>query len=99
ASDEVIRMFLEIETPARAAAYNDEALAPRRKLPGFGHRVYRAADPRASQLRVMAEKLGQASGDDKWFAIATAAEQRMHEAKGIIANVDYFAAPVLYHLG
>ena len=99
AIDEVMRMFLEIETPERAAAYVDEALAARRKLPGFGHRVYRAGDPRASQLRGMAEKLGQASGDDKWFAIATAAEQRMRDAKGIIANVDYFAAPVLYHLG
>ena len=99
AIDEVMRMFLEIETPERAAAFVDQALAARRKLPGFGHRVYRAGDPRASQLRVMAEKLGAASGDDKWFAIATAAEQRMREAKGIIANVDYFAAPVLYHLG
>jgi len=99
AIDEVMRMLLEIETPERAAAYVDEALAARRKLPGFGHRVYRAGDPRASQLRGMAEKLGQASGDDKWFAIATAAEQRMRDAKGIIANVDYFAAPVLYHLG
>ncbi len=98
AIDEVMRMLLEIETPERAAAYVDEALAARRKLPGFGHRVYRAGDPRASQLRGMAEKLGQASGDDKWFAIATAAEQRMRDAKGIIANVDYFAAPVLYHL-
>ena len=99
AIDEVMRMFLEIETPERAAEYVDQALAARRKLPGFGHRVYRAGDPRASQLRGMAEKLGQASGDDKWFAIATAAEQRMRDAKGIIANVDYFAAPVLYHLG
>jgi len=99
AIDEVMRMLLEIETPERAAAYIDQALAARRKLPGFGHRVYRAGDPRATQLRGMAEKLGQASGDDKWFAIATAAEQRMREAKGIIANVDYFAAPVLYHLG
>lgn len=98
AIDEVMRMLLEIETPERAAAYVDEALAERRKLPGFGHRVYRAGDPRATQLRGMAEQLGQASGDDKWFAIATAAEQRMRESKGIIANVDYFAAPVLYHL-
>ena len=99
AIDEVMRMLLEIETPERAAAYVDEALAARRKLPGFGHRVYRAGDPRATQLRAMAEKLGAASGDERWFAIATAAEQRMREAKGIIANVDYFAAPVLYHLG
>jgi citrate synthase len=99
AIDEVMRMFLEIETPERAAAFVDEALASRRKLPGFGHRVYRAGDPRATQLRTMAEKLGVASGDDRWFRIGTAAEQRMREARGIIANVDYFAAPVLYHLG
>jgi citrate synthase len=94
-----MRMFLEIETPERAATFVDQALAERRKLPGFGHRVYRAGDPRATQLRTMAEKLGVASGDDRWFRIGTAAEQRMREAKGIIANVDYFAAPVLYHLG
>src|SRR5215475_1644276 len=99
AIDEVMRMFLEIETSERAAAFVDQALAERRKLPGFGHRVYRAGDPRATQLRTMAEKLGVASGDDRWFRIGTTAEQRMREAKGIIANVDYFAAPVLYHLG
>ena len=99
AIDDVMRMLIDIGSPDRAAAFVDEALASRRKLPGFGHRVYRAGDPRAAQLRGMAEKLGQASGDDKWFAIATGAEQRMREAKGIIANVDYFAAPVLYHLG
>lgn len=99
AIDDVMRMLMEIETPERAAAYIDQALAARRKLPGFGHRVYRAGDPRASQLRGMAQKLEEARGEGNWFAIATAAEQRMREAKGIIANVDYFAAPVLYHLG
>lgn len=99
AIDDVMRMLIDIGSPDRAAAFVDEALAARRKLPGFGHRVYRAGDPRAAQLRGMAEKLGAASGDDTWFAIATAAEQRMRDTKGIIANVDYFAAPVLYHLG
>ncbi len=99
AIDDVMRMLIDIGSPDRAAAFVDEALSARRKLPGFGHRVYRAGDPRAAQLRGMAEKLGQASGDDKWFVIATAAEQRMRDTKGIIANVDYFAAPVLYHLG
>ena len=69
------------------------------KLAGFGHRVYRAGDPRAAQLRGMAQKLGESRGDTKWFDIASAAAQRMQETKGIIPNVDYFAAPVLYHLG
>jgi citrate synthase len=99
AIDEVMRMLMDIATPARAAAYVDEALAAKRKLPGFGHRVYRAGDPRAAQLRGMAQKLEETRGEGQWFAIATAAEQRMRETKGIIANVDYFAAPVLYHLG
>jgi citrate synthase len=99
AIDDVMRMLMDIGTPERAAAHIDEALAAKRKLPGFGHRVYRAGDPRASQLRVMAQKLSEARGNDQWFAIATAAEQRMRETKGIIANVDYFAAPVLHHLG
>jgi citrate synthase len=99
AIDEVMRMLMDIETPERAAAYVDQALAARRKLSGFGHRVYRAGDPRATQLRGMAQKLEETRGEGQWFAIATAAEQRMRETKGIIANVDYFAAPVLYHLG
>jgi citrate synthase len=99
AIDDVMRMLMEIETPERAAAFIDAALAAKRKLPGFGHRVYRAGDPRAKQLRGMAQKLEESRGEGNWFAIATAAEQRMQETKGIIANVDYFAAPVLYHLG
>jgi citrate synthase len=99
AIDDVMRMLIEIGTPERAAAFIDAALAAKRKLPGFGHRVYRAGDPRARQLRGMAQKLEETRGEGNWFAIATAAEQRMRDTKGIIANVDYFAAPVLYHLG
>lgn len=99
AIDEVMKMFLEIDRPERAVAYVDQALAARRKISGFGHRVYRAGDARMPHLRAMAQRLAESSGDPKWFAIATAVEQRVREAKGIIANVDYYAAPVLYHLG
>jgi 2-methylcitrate synthase len=99
AIDEVMKMFLEIDQPERADAYIDQALAARRKVAGFGHRVYRAGDARAPHLRTMAQRLAESTGDRKWFAIATAVEQRMREAKGIIANVDYYAAPVLYYLG
>jgi citrate synthase len=99
AIDEVMKMFLEIDQPERAGAYIEQALTARRKVPGFGHRVYRAGDARAPHLRTMAQRLAESTGDRKWFAIATTVEQRMREAKGIIANVDYYAAPVLYHLG
>jgi citrate synthase len=99
AIDEVMKMFLEIDQPERAVAYLDQALAARRKVAGFGHRVYRAGDARAPHLRTMAQQLAESTGDQKWFTIATLVEQRMREAKGIIANVDYYAAPVLYYLG
>jgi citrate synthase len=99
AIDEVMKMFLEIDQPERAASYIDQALAARRKIAGFGHRVYRAGDARASHLRSIAQHLAETLGERKWLAIATAVEQRMREAKGIIANVDYYAALVLYHLG
>ena len=99
AIDGAMEMFIDIGSPENAAAYVDEALEKRKKLSGFGHRVYRAGDPRAGQLRGLAQQLGESKGDTKWFDIAAAAEERMREVKGIIANVDYFAAPVLYHLG
>ncbi|MBI3325823.1 MAG: citrate synthase [Nitrospinae bacterium] len=99
AIDEVMHMFLEIDQPERAAGYVDAALAARRRISGFGHRVYRAGDARAPHLRTMAQRLAESTGERKWFAIATAVEQRVREAKGIIANVDYYAAPVLYYLG
>jgi citrate synthase len=109
AIDGAMSMLVEIGSADRAADYVDAALAEKRKLPGFGHRVYRAGDPRAAELRElaleMAAALGGGKGDgckrgnSKWFDIAIAAEKRMAETKGIIPNVDYFAAPVLYQLG
>ena len=90
---------MKVGAPERAAAYVDGELEARRLLPGFGHRVYRAGDPRAGVLRGMARDLGDALGDRRWFDIAEACEKRMGETKGIIPNVDYFAAIVLHQIG
>lgn len=94
-----MEMFLKVGSPEKAAAYVDGELAARRLLPGFGHRVYRAGDPRAGALREMARDLGKAMGDELWFDIAEACEKRMRDTKGIIPNVDYFAAIVMHQLG
>ncbi len=99
AIDDAMSMLMAIGSPDEAADYVDAAVAAKRKLPGFGHRVYRAGDPRATQLRVMAEQMAEAVGDRRWFDVALATEKRMADTKGIIPNVDYFAAPVLYQLG
>lgn len=99
AIDDAMRMLVEIGSADRAGDYVDQALSQRRKLPGFGHRVYRTGDPRAAELREMALMMADAVSDRRWFDIAEAAERRMAETKGIIPNVDYYAAPVLYQLG
>lgn len=99
AIDDAMNMLVDVGQPDRAAAYVDDALAARRKLPGFGHRVYRTGDPRAAELREMALQMAGAVDDRRWFDIAVATERRMAETKGIIPNVDYFAAPVLFQLG
>ena len=95
AIDEVMKMFLEIDQPEHAAAYIDQALAARRKVAGFGHRVYRAGDARAPHLRTMAQRLAESTGDRKWFTIATTVEQRMREAQAQSDARGRHASPAL----
>jgi citrate synthase len=99
AVDDAMKLFREIGSPDNVVSYMDQALAERRKLPGFGHRVYRTRDPRAYHLERIAKRLGEEAGETDWFEIATRVEHEMVSRKHINANVDYFAALALYHLG
>ncbi|MGH3322140.1 MAG: citrate/2-methylcitrate synthase [Streptosporangiaceae bacterium] len=69
------------------------------KIMGFGHRVYKTEDPRATHLRRMAEELGESTGDDVWYAMSRRMEQVVFEEKGLYPNVDFFAASVYRYLG
>jgi len=99
AVDEAMRLFREIGSVDNVGHYLDQALAEKRKIPGFGHRVYRTRDPRAYHLEAIARRLGAAAGEPVWVDIATRVEQEMVARKRINANVDYYAALALYHLG
>jgi citrate synthase len=99
AVDDAMRLFREIGSVDQVGPYLDAALAERRKIPGFGHRVYRTRDPRAYHLEAIAGRLADARGEPVWFEIATRVEQEMIARKRINANVDYFAALALYYLG
>lgn len=94
-----MRMLLEIGSPDRVAAYLDEALAEKRKIMGFGHRVYRTEDPRSTHLRRMSEALGRDAGDTGWHELARKVEEAMLERKGLYCNVDFYCATVYYSLG
>lgn len=99
AVDDAMKLFREIGSVDNVGPYLDKALAEKRKIPGFGHRVYRTRDPRAFHLEAIARRLGTAAGEPIWVDIATRVEEEMVARKRINANVDYYAALALYHLG
>ncbi len=99
AIDDAMRMIIEIGSVENVRPWVDRALAERRLLSGFGHRVYKTGDARAVHLRNMAHSLAESTGERTWYEIAAASEEYVRERKRLPANVDYYAAPVLYYLG
>ena len=99
ANIDVMRMLLEIGEVSRVAAWLQEALASKKKISGFGHRVYHTEDPRATHLRTMSKELCESSGNGKWFEMSRLIEQTMKHEKNINANVDFYSATVYYTLG
>jgi citrate synthase len=76
-----------------------ERLARGEKIMGFGHRVYKTEDPRATHLRRMSAELASASGDDTYYRMSRRMEEVVLAEKGLYPNVDFFAATVYHYLG
>ena len=98
-NEQVMRMLQEIETPKRLQAYLDDALGGKRKVMGFGHRVYKEGDPRAAILKRMSRELTAETGHPELYEMSAAIEEIMQERKGLIPNVDFYSATVYYSLG
>jgi citrate synthase len=74
-------------------------LAQKKKIPGFGHRVYHTEDPRATHLRQMSRDLGHSSGNIKWFEISRQIEEFVVADRKLNANVDFYSASTYHTLG
>ena len=74
-------------------------LAQKKKVPGFGHRVYHTEDPRATHLRKMSRDLGQSSGEPKWFEFSNKIEEFVRADKKLNADVDFYSASTYHTLG
>ena len=74
-------------------------LAQKKKVPGFGHRVYHTEDPRATHLRKMSADLGKSSGQSKWFEMSRKIEEFVKADKKLNANVDFYSASTYHILG
>jgi 2-methylcitrate synthase/citrate synthase II len=97
ANEAVMHMLLEIGEPGRAREWVRSALAQKRKIMGFGHRVYRRGDSRVPTMKRYRDGVAAAVGDTRWVAISDIVEATMAEEKGIPANLDFPAGPA-YHL-
>ena len=102
ANQRVMLMLEEIGGPDKVEAWLDDALAKRKRIMGFGHRVYKAMDPRAVILHNYAEEVTRRAGTEEWLEMAEVIEKRMIEklgAKGIWPNVDFFSGVVMSSMG
>jgi citrate synthase len=84
---------------ADPVAYVRDMLAQKKKISGFGHRVYHTEDPRATHLRKMSEDLCHSSGEPKWFEMSRKIEQFVKAEKKLNANVDFYSASTYHVLG
>ena len=99
AAEDVMRMAEEIGDPARAGEYVRTKRKAGDPVTGFGHRVYRAEDPRARHMRAGVERLSKEMGEPKWFEILQAVVEAMapYARHGVNVNVDFYSG-VVYHL-
>jgi citrate synthase len=99
ANQEVMELLLDCGTADAAEERIRSMLAAGEKIPGFGHRVYRTLDPRATFLRKMSKQLGQDAGNTKWYEMSERLIPIMKEVKNIHPNVDFFSASAYYTMG
>ncbi len=102
ANERVLKMLGEIGDPSKVKQWLDDTMEERKKIMGFGHRVYTAYDPRAKILKKYAKQLGEEKKDSLYFQIGEKVEEYMIAkvgAKGIQPNVDFYSGIVFNHLG
>ncbi len=99
ANEQVMHMMKEIADPAKAESWMLDALANKKKVMGFGHRVYKSGDSRVPTMKKYAQIMGEVTGETKWMKIYDGLEKVMAEKKRIYPNLDFPAGPAYYMMG
>lgn len=102
ANEGVMVMLREIGSIDKVEPFMKDALANKKKIMGFGHRVYKSYDPRAKYLKTLAEQLSKDTGNEELYKMSKKIEDVMHDAvaaKGIYPNVDFYSATMYHSIG
>lgn len=99
ANEAVMKMLLQLGDVPNVEPFVKDALANHRKIPGFGHRIYKTNDPRAVQLRRIAGELASHTGNRKWFEMSERMRDIVWNERQLYVNVDFYSASVYYTLG
>jgi len=99
ANEAAMELIERFATPEEAEAEIRRMLARRERIMGFGHRVYRKADPRNAFNKAMARRLAENASRPELFRIAEAIERVMWEEKKLFANADFYSALTYHYLG
>jgi citrate synthase len=99
ANEDVMRMLLEVGEAERVDQFLRGALTAKRKIPGFGHRVYKVEDPRAKWLRDLSRQVAEDSGNMRWFEMSERIRDYMYEHRDLPVNVDFYSASLYYAMG
>lgn len=99
ANEQVMLMLKDIGSMEAAQEWIKEALADKKKVMGFGHRVYKNGDPRAKILSQLSDRLTKKTGQHHWYQMSKAIDDVMQNDKGLLPNVDFYSATVYYSMG
>jgi 2-methylcitrate synthase len=99
ANESAMGLIESFQTPDEAEAGLMKMLHDKKLVMGFGHRVYKKADPRCEIIKPWAEKLAAASGDNRLYPIAARLETVMRREKNMFPNLDFYSAPAFHFLG
>ena len=99
ANEQVMLMLKEVGSMKKISPWLKKALSEKKKIMGFGHRVYKKGDPRAKVLKQMSKTFCEKIGQPHWFEMSCFLEDELRRRKGLLPNVDFYSATVYYAMG
>ena len=99
ANEEAMKLILAIGSPEEAEGHVKLLLTEKKRIMGFGHRIYKFGDPRAKLMKQISKEIGVETGEMKWYEICERVEEIVVAEKKLFPNLDFYSAPAYYCLG